>query len=244
MGEAEKNARRRLGVAVAIAGGACLLVACSSTSQSGAGDAGGGTGEGGTGTDGAGSGADGSTTSDGGAAPVVESTFASGSEGWQLSDVGVDLLFDPKGGNPNGGVRAELFTSTDPTSSVYFIAPPAFHGDRSALYGGRLHFDLGAPNFKDDFGAPAVVLFGGGTAVSWSDPPNLKSPGWLGVDVPLSAGHWNVFDVDVGLALAKDATESDLRAVLANLDDVRIIAGDFDSTADKVDLDNVALYAP
>ena len=63
---------------------------------------------------------------------IVQNTFDSGAEGWQVTPEGEPLAWHPNGGNGGGYVQG---TDNQTGQAWYFIAPEAYRGDQSAEIG-------------------------------------------------------------------------------------------------------------
>jgi hypothetical protein len=164
-------------------------------------------------------------------ASVVKSEFATKVEGWSVAGdtTSVAATFVPTGGNP-GGFAQTIDQAVG--GIMYWVAPGKFRGERSAMYGGRLEYDLQQSATDSQFTADDIVLTGGGVTLTTSAGP---APGitWTHYSVPLVAGSgWKVGGVD--------ATEAQVRAALADVTDLRIRA-EYRDGADTDGLDNVLL---
>ncbi len=164
-------------------------------------------------------------------ASAVKSDFSTKVEGWSVAGdtTSVAATFVPTGGNP-GGYAETIDQAVG--GVMYWVAPTKFRGERSAMYGGRLEYDLRQSATDSPFTTDDIVLAGGDVTLTTSAGP---APGttWTHYSVPLVAGSgWKVGGVD--------ATEAQLRAVLADVTDLRIRA-EYRTGPDTDGLDNVVL---
>ena len=172
------------------------------------------------------------------AEPKATDGFDASVDGWtitgdaQASSVAPDYV--GVGGNPDGMISAV----DDVAGGVwYFTAPEKYLGDNSALYGMLLSFDLQVTPITTPFSSPDVELIGGGITLAFDcsfDPGQT----WTSYEVPLSEAGWKV-----GSLSGADATEAELRSVLAATTSLRI-RGEFNEGSDTGQLDNVAFGVP
>ncbi|MBK9121273.1 MAG: hypothetical protein IPM18_16950 [Phycisphaerales bacterium] len=177
----------------------------------------------------------------------VTSTFDFDDDGWFIGPRtatfgnitgGGAPLYTATGGNPGGYVQ---WDDLGPGTFWFFRSPAKFHGDRSALYGKLLSFDLrSVHDTPENVGAaPLVVLSNGAQSLWYWNAPNPEST-WTAYSIPLdtSAG-WLVTSNWLSSTIA---TETEIRAVLAALSNISI-RGEFGKGADTGGLDNVILGA-
>jgi hypothetical protein len=160
----------------------------------------------------------------------ITSTFDSDAEGWSTDKDAQNFRYESTGGNPGGFVAAD-----DVVAGPYwrFAAPARYLGDRSASYGQSLSYDLrqlGTVGNVTD--RPDVRITGGGLTIEYT----------FGV---APGGNWTSFSVQIeagaGWMLGgAPATESEIRAVLADVTDLSI-RGEYRVGADSAGLDNVRL---
>lgn len=164
---------------------------------------------------------------------LAESTFDLGDEGWTTSG--------------NAGAQVDhlnsLISQHDRTSEdMGFAAPPAFLGDKSAAYRGKLSFQLGSTEFPYQPSNPSVEISG----LTTSGPMTLSytlSPPWVqyamnDYEVTLSESKpWKVVGED------RSPTSSEFQELLGNLTDLRIISDVSSTNEDIYRLDSVRLDA-
>jgi hypothetical protein len=150
--------------------------------------------------------------------------------------------FYGQGGNPGGliSVRDNMLGGI-----MYFVAPAKYYGDKSAAYGRTLRFDLKIDQNRSPFKAYGVMLGSPSlTLVSMLDSDPVPLDSWHSYTIPLDPrGHWKVVPdraVPAGsdFTTARDASEVEIRTVLANLELLRIRA-EFNTGRDTDALDNV-----
>lgn len=167
---------------------------------------------------------------------IIQSTFDSGDEGWQVGDLfsstGASVpTWVSTGGNPGGFIR---------TGDLYswngFQAPSGFLGDQSAAYGGNLHIDQQILS-SDGVNYPMVVISDNILSLQFrTTPPGLT---WTSYNIPLMASAgWELSDGSGNPGAA--ATEAQIQQVLSNLSFLNIEA-DWQTGSDQIDLDNVRL---
>lgn len=164
-------------------------------------------------------------------AGVVESRFTGSMDGWSMVGTGT-LSHAPTGGNPGGYILATDQVGGPP---MYFLASPAYHGDRSAAYGRVLRFDLKWEPGADADGpvdAVEVLLWGAGASLAASLAAS-PAEAWTRYSVRLdTSGGW--LQGPAGLP----ATEAEIRQLLADLEQIWIRA-EFVSGLESTGLDNV-----
>lgn len=141
------------------------------------------------------------------AAPIASSTFDTDSEGWSATGDVHGFQWRPDVGSPPGSI----FGIDDVTGDTWaFVAPAKFLGNKAAAYGAALSYDINiSARDSSPWVWPDVELVGAGITLNWyhAAPP---AGVWTRYDVPLVAGACQRSDGGV-------ATESEVRAVLANL---------------------------
>lgn len=165
------------------------------------------------------------------------STFDSGNEGWTTfgDAASPNATWVANGGNPGGFIRA---TDLSTGGTWHFVAPSRFTGNKCDAYGNYLRYDqiTSDTTNEDLYGdLPDVVLFGAGLVLVYENDenPNLT---WTHYDVLLreDAG-WRLNSITGAVP-----TEAQFRAVLADLDGLRI-RGEYRPFDDVGGLDNVVL---
>ena len=172
------------------------------------------------------------------AATIVLSTFDTDAQGWTLgemfsTDGATAPTFVASGGNPGGFIRtADIFGFNA------FQAPASYLGNQSAAYGGSLTLDTRSTG-NDVINYPLVAISNGTTELHFRTPPP-STTAWTSYSISfLASAGWEVVN-ESSPYVGAPATEAQLQAVLANLQYLNI-NGDWNTGADQVDLDNVAL---
>lgn len=148
----------------------------------------------------------------------IISAFDSGKGGWAVGghDSGGSGFLDcsSDGGNPGG------YVFTEGTWARHLIPPPCYRGDFSEMYGGRLSFDLNPELYYQ--GNEGVILEGGGLRLICYHEPLTKSA-WKTITMKLDVNEkWFVWREGQPFQRAK---ETEFRKVLANLGQIKILAG-------------------
>ncbi|CAN5502817.1 hypothetical protein BH23VER1_BH23VER1_34890 [soil metagenome] len=133
---------------------------------------------------------------------------------------------DPPAHHGRGGGHLAAFELRNDPKTLYFKGPDVLYGNKHALLGGLIEFQLRQSHDDAGIDAPDIVLTSGPRKLvrSFGQPPHR---GWRTFLIPLRAdGAWHHDDPD-----GAPASESDLAGVLANLDGV-LIRAEF-STHDK-----------
>jgi hypothetical protein len=160
------------------------------------------------------------------------SKFESGAEGWTLS--GDAAAKKPTWISSGGFIRA---VGGVLGRTLYWEAPAKFEGGKADSYGGELSFDLRQSESDIQYDEDHVILKGAGTTLVF-DAKNNPGTGWTQYTVELSEGAgWKVS------GSGKPASEEQIRAVLSDLDRLRIRA-EYRWGPDTDHLDNVVLEAP
>ncbi len=156
----------------------------------------------------------------------VISAFDDGDEGWRLDGGAFNTVTRAVFDDENG------YVAIGDARFAYWVAPEKFRGNFSEFFGGSLRFDTSYDNNCCTSNA-MVVLYGGGFAIGWR--PDAFPGGTLtGFAVQLDESEaWFTAD-------SQKATGSILRAVLKDLQVVRILTGDSGMTR----LDNVEMVRP
>jgi gliding motility-associated-like protein len=168
-------------------------------------------------------------------AQTITSNFNTDNEGWQAIDSPLGgfggSTYRATGGNPNGHISVRDIL---PASSMYFVAPAKFRGNKSWAYNNSLSFDLkigtGTPFSVDD-----VILEGNGVILVFdlTDP----STSWTTYTCPLNENAgWKV-----GTRNGVAATKTQIQNALCNITRLWIRAEYFTNLFDEGFLDNVSL---
>jgi hypothetical protein len=171
------------------------------------------------------------------AATLGSSDFDASAEGWQAINGATGIEWVSTGGSDGGYVRA-----SDQASGAlwFFAAPTTFIGNQSAAYGGELSFAVRSESPSAPLAntyAQVQLLGSNGVLLAWHGAPDPGSS-WTNYAVTLdSASGWTLGSVG-----GPAATEADLRAVLGNLQAMRI-RGDYGQAVDTTGLDSVSLVS-
>jgi hypothetical protein len=172
------------------------------------------------------------------AQPLLFSQFTAGDEGWTVVNWdGLGTTAPPTwygtGGNPGGYLR-----SPDVRSDGFWRAPASFHGDWSAAYGDLLSYDIFT--LYSNWVMNDVYLVGNGQTLTFKCPTNPPTT-WTTFTVRLDATagwQYGMFYDTNGPA----ATEAQIRAVLANVTDLRI-RQEYGWGSDDCGIDNVGVLS-
>ncbi len=170
-------------------------------------------------------------------AQTITSDFSTNAEGWQTRDNPLGgysgATYRPTGGNPSGHISAK---DALPFSTMYFVAPAKFLGNKSWAYNNALTFDMkietGTFFSEDD-----VIIEGNGVVLVF-DLPN-PTTSWTTFTCPLNeTAGWKV-----GTRNGVAATKTQLQDVLCNLTRLWIRAEYFNNflVYDEGFMDNVSL---
>ena len=170
----------------------------------------------------------------------IESTFEEDADGWLVAQNGGSNTpeYYPVGGNPGGHIGD---SESRGGIAWYYQAPFKFLGDREPFYGGTLSFDLRQNRTDQQFEAAVadggdVALTSGGTTLVYEFRGENSKPDttWTSFEVPLTAeAGWISF-----VSEEPFATEEEFRAVLADIESLRI-RGEYRTGGDESRLDNV-----
>ena len=191
----------------------------------------------------------------------VTSTFDSDSDGWQVRSVTIQanlysnplsihgtyaVNWESSGGLPGGHVS----TWQPDFDTDFFLAPSQFLGDKSAVYGGALSFDLqdtttslpwagNNPPYNLD---PLLILTGGGHTLFYQDSTIPEFVTWNHFDIALAAGpHW-LYDSDLTVGDQGPApTSAQFNSVLSSLEGLYIMADWRGPGSDLCEMDNVVM---
>lgn len=165
-------------------------------------------------------------------AAFVSSFFSNGSEGWTVVGDVEALEHRPTGGNGGGYFYYDDYATG---ATCYYVAPDKFLDNKSGFYGGELSFSLlssgPSPQF---FGNEQVILRGAnGMQISYQlgNPPPAGT--WTSYTVNLTQAGWRKPG-------NQTVTEAEFRAILADLDEMRII-GEFRFGDETGGIDSVTM---
>lgn len=179
-------------------------------------------------------------------ADVVFSDFGSDADGWMIADgdspqsestTAAPVHF-ANYGNTGGFISPPLAWSR----TAFFVAPTKFLGDQSGKVGGYVTIDRrlweprsnSEPN-QEDFAIDLTITGVGGTSTLAVDMDLVPVQAWGTQAVELSqAGGW--FHLGTGIA----ATDAEISAVLADLDDIRV-RGNLNSAGGNLGMDNFGM---
>ena len=180
-----------------------------------------------------------------GAADVL-STFDTDREGWIPgfgAAVGSGAVWQSTGGNPGGRLFAPDRSDTPADLTWYFSATPGdgspLLGGHSDAYGGILSYDAIIPSPGGAFYSDADVYLRNSSVTLFYVGGFLPGASWATFTVPLraSAGWRKGFAFNQNSVAA---TEADMQAALANLQEVDI-RGNYDTAVNGSGLDNVGI---
>ena len=172
-------------------------------------------------------------------AQTISSNFNTNDDGWQARDYPLGgtnaVTYRTTGGNPTGHISFKD-RNILPATTIYFVAPAKFLGNKSWAYNNTLTFDLkietGTFFYEDD-----VIIEGNGVILAL-DLPN-PTASWSSFTCTLNeSGGWKV-----GTRNGPTATQAQIQAVLCNLSRLWIRAEFYTNFLqfDEGFLDNVAL---
>jgi len=166
---------------------------------------------------------------------TARSDFENGDDGWTLEGDAEGGRSEPDynitGGNPGAFISAD----DDALGGIwYFRAPAEYHGNFEGAYGHTLTYDLkqSIDNFQLD--RRDIILTGNEGTVIWFDTSFNPGTDWTPYTVSIDAAAGWMNDDDSA------ASEAQIRAVLADLEDIQI-RGEFRNGEDTGSLDNVVL---
>ena len=167
---------------------------------------------------------------------LARSAFNTSAQGWTaVGDTASPVTFMATGGNPGGYVTVD---DSATGGVMYWQAPAAFLGDKSAAYKGILRFDLRQSVNSDQFDTDDVILSGGGLTLTYNTATNPSlDPSWTRYTARLVKTGW----YDQGAAAP--ATAADMQTALASISSLRIRA-EYQTGPDNDDLDNPLIRAP
>jgi len=168
-------------------------------------------------------------------------TFNTSTEGWLVFDIfflgnqvpnrlsnGASPALDSSVGLPAPSLRV-----TDLAGATWIGAPASIRGDRSALYGQSISFDIQYRE-RDEAIYASIGIESLALAIYASEPqPPLNI--WLRRDYPLLPGQWRVGNINGDIA-----TEAQIRSVLSNLYGV-YIQTEWKTGPDDTSVDNISI---
>jgi len=172
------------------------------------------------------------------------STFDTDNDGWELSGPFPTTHFGDQS-IPSGQATWDDSVGLPPGSLhvgdvwhwTWVRVPARYLGDRSAMYGTTLEFDIQITT-SDGVPYPAVALQGHAITLLYNlDSPPLGE--WLHVVIPIIEDGWVINDYANG----PPATSEDIRNILGDLRGVYILI-EWRTGADDTHLDNVRFSAP
>jgi hypothetical protein len=170
--------------------------------------------------------------------------FTTAASGWTSVDLTCGAYRDPQATYPvtwhaTGGDGGGYVDCADPSNRCFFFETPAASlGDLSIYEGGQLQFSLKSTHnsWSQD---NVVVLVGANGLVLVTAVIPLPVTSWTRYEIPLVAGSFH-YDTKAGAV----CSESDFRAVLANVTALRF-PGEFGSAVQETSaLDRVRLIPP
>ena len=175
------------------------------------------------------------------AAADIEWTFDNDSMGWGTLNDARNFEWDGTIGNGPGAIKAR---DVGDGRIWYFSAPTAELANLGGMYGGEISWDaLGIQGNQTSISPRAdVMLFGAGLEIGINVGEIPLLSGWTSWSASIDASSdWRLIsDVGDGDLGATQATEAQIRAVLADLQGLHI-RGEFTNGADRSALDNVRL---
>jgi hypothetical protein len=167
------------------------------------------------------------------AGALAVSRFKQDNEGWLVKGdpTSPTPRWISKGGDPGGYIET---TDAALGGIMYWSAPAAFLGDKSAAYGGSLRYDLRQHSDGRPFDAADVILKGGAVRLTY-DVVKAPKSSWTNFKVPLSETGW----MDNGVP----ATKADMLEVLSSVTTL-LIRAEYSSHTDVDDLDNPMIKPP
>jgi hypothetical protein len=170
---------------------------------------------------------------------LAQSSFSdasAGLTGWQgiNNDGDRETLERLEEADGSGGY-IQLREDAGDSATMLFLAPPAFLGDQSRAYGGRLTFRLRQLHTDQLYIGPDVILESPGVRLEYF-LGRIPSTSWQTFNVPLiEDGHWK--------REGRAATRVDLELVLGSLKKLAI-RGEFSNRQkERTGLDDVHLIA-
>jgi uncharacterized delta-60 repeat protein len=165
---------------------------------------------------------------------TILSDFSEDLEGWTRrtpSDPNSTVVYRAEGGNPGGFAR---FNEPGQGTPDYFAAPSKFKGDKSIFYGGSISMDLKS-NRSTTLLTNYLLMSGNGITLQ-SKSGRINNI-WTNYEILLLPEDWTISG-----SSSTQPTESQLRSVLSNINDLSVKA-DWISGAETVDLDNFTMTA-
>lgn len=171
----------------------------------------------------------------------ISSFFTFGADDWQIEDAAGTVQATWENDNGNGALS---YVDSLP-SDAWFIAPPKFSGDLEGHYGGKLEISMRLDvGYNPSVGSQNLIVDleanGGATLRYTATSKPDRNSSYTQFSLPLQSGTSNWTYEPAGGGGFSVATETDFRAVLADLETIRI-AADFYSEADKSYLSSVVV---
>jgi gliding motility-associated-like protein len=170
-------------------------------------------------------------------AQTITSDFNTNNDGWQATDSPLGgfngSTYRATGGNPNGHISAKDIL---PLSTMYFVAPAKFLGNKSWAYNNSLSFDLKVET-GTAFSVDDVIIEGNGVILVFDI--DVPTTAWKTYTCPFNENSgWKV-----GTRNGATATKAQLQSVLCNISRLWIRAEYFNNflAFDEGFLDNVNL---
>jgi hypothetical protein len=169
----------------------------------------------------------------------VTSDFASGADGWMVSDVD---------GGPSSAAIWDAGAQRLVTADLYrqnsFVAPAKFLGDLSARYGGTLSFDIGvaAKDAAADSYFTLMIRSAAGSLWWFGGSPSTVTTTSFSATLSQAAGGWRLNSNASSPNGGSAPTPAQFQAVLGGVTAV-LISADWLDGPDTVTLDNVVLSA-
>lgn len=166
--------------------------------------------------------------------PAAVSTLDADAEGWTVNNGALTPDFFATGGAAGGYISA---TDAEIGPRWYWVAPPKFLGDMSAVYDKALGFYLRQSKSTFQLNVQRdVVLSGNGMSIYFDTRYNPNTE-WTRYSIPLNeAAGWKRTNTD------QPVTQAELQALLGALTELRI-EGDYSAGVDTSSIDQVELGA-
>ncbi len=170
-------------------------------------------------------------------AQLIASDFTMGTQGWTVADNGTQAVFH---------LADHIATFDADPADLSFVAPPAFLGDLTLAYRGELSFEL-LPSVRPFQPSRPAVELTGGSLGPMGTPLILRKDLQPPVTFLEYSQHRVALSEGVGwevLGEARDATAEEMRNVLADLVDLRIVADSASSSSEQIGLRTVRIDRP
>ena len=172
---------------------------------------------------------------------LTASQFQDNAEDWIITG-------DAQGGfieasySPDGGIQDGYIYANDNVAggTWYFTSPSSYHGDKTEYYGTTLSYSLFQDsNMSNQFDNNDIIFRNGAEQITYAynDASLFPTELWTDYNIEIKEGSgWFKGEHDSGVL----ATESDIKAVLANVTEFSI-RGEFESGPDNGGMDNVII---